>query len=300
MKKYHHIIPSIRDKVKDMPHVYYFNLDHDTDRREYMEEQFNKYKINYTRVSQSKYLKEEFESWSHLLSNPEVIENHHEKSIGSINTKGHLSNTLVHLEHFISWYENTNDEYLIIMEDDYDLRLIEYWHFTWNYLMDNIPYDWDAIQFSFEPNYKNICMFLHPRYLEEIGFGAMLLNRNYVKKMIDIAFTKDGKLITTNKKNVHKTVGTYLLHRQYSPDSFIGGTGMTYRIPLITVDSKFYRSKNYIKEQTHHFKTEKAIKYWWKNKRDDFSLNEFFTYGKPNDSAMVMDISEKNNGFSYS
>lgn len=299
MNKYNHIIPRIKDKVEHMPHVYYFNLDSDIERRNYMEEQFNLYGINYTRVSQSKYLKEDFCSWSDLLSNPKIIEEDHEKLKGRMNVKGHISNVLVHLEHFIDWYNNTNDEHLIIMEDDYDLSLIEYWHFTWKYLMSNIPYDWDAIQFSFEPNNKNVCMFLHPRYLEETGFGAMMLNRNYVKKMIDIAFNDESKLITTNKKNAHKTVGVGIFHKQYSPDSFIGGTGMTYRIPLITMSSMFYQSDNYQEEQSHHFKAEKAVKEWWKNKRDEFSLEDFFTYGKPNDSAMVVDMSDIDYGFSY-
>jgi hypothetical protein len=31
------------------------------------------------------------------------------------------------------------------MEDDTDLSLVKYWHFDWEYFMNNIPYDWDAV-----------------------------------------------------------------------------------------------------------------------------------------------------------
>lgn len=296
---YDHFIPLVKDKIRDMPHVYYFNLDQDVDRREYMESQFNEYGIRYTRVSQSKYIKEDFDSWEHLIEDPQFIKDTHDDSKGRINIKGHLANTVTHLDFFNWWINNTDDNNLIIMEDDYDLSIIEDWHFTWGYLMNNIPYDWDAIQFSFEPNNGFIHFFLHPRYLEEIGFGAMMLNRNYIQKILNIAYTFDNKLSTKNQKNIHPSAGPPLLKFQCSPDTLIGGTGMTYRIPLVTMNQKFYREEFYDKSQVHHFETERAVKEWWKNKRDEFSLEEFFTYGKPSDPAMTVNIEKKDNVVSY-
>lgn len=48
-------------KLDNFPHVYYVNLDNRTDRKQYMEDQFEYWKLNYTRISASKYLK--FLSW---------------------------------------------------------------------------------------------------------------------------------------------------------------------------------------------------------------------------------------------
>jgi hypothetical protein len=47
----------LNNKLKGIPHIYYFNLDNRTDRREWMENQFKSWNIqNYTRISGSKYL----------------------------------------------------------------------------------------------------------------------------------------------------------------------------------------------------------------------------------------------------
>jgi len=287
MKKYHHIIPSIQDKVKDMPHVYYFNLDKDIYRRDHMEEQFDRYGISYTRISQNDCLKNQFNSWKSRIDDLDTFE----KIAGTLKKQynsdlyAHTANTLVHLDLFDWWIKNTNDENLIIMEDDYDLSLIEYWHFTWGYLMDNIPYDWDAIQFSYS---YPILFFLHPRRQDQTGFGAMMLNRHYVIKLLNILLNNDKQLIIKNVSGIHPSNSCKLLFKTCSPDICFGATGVTYRIPLI--DEQIFDYHNtYIKD-------------WWKTKRDEFSLEDFFTYRKPNDNEMTIDTIKtgSKNVFSYS
>ena len=70
------------------------------------------------------------------------------------------------------------------MEDDYDLNLIEYWNFDWDYLMNRVPYDWDCIQLGFEST-EFIPFFLHPK-LRHSYFGPVVLNRDYVEKLLSI------------------------------------------------------------------------------------------------------------------
>ena len=44
------------EKLRNFPHVYYVNLDNRTDRREYMEKQFDFLRLDFTRISSSKYV----------------------------------------------------------------------------------------------------------------------------------------------------------------------------------------------------------------------------------------------------
>ena len=120
----------LNNKLKNIPHIYYFNLDNRTDRREYMETQFKKWGIeNYTRISGTEFLASKKDEWRHL-----IIDDKNYNLLVPI-----AANAISHLNFLKKWINNTDDEYLILMEDDYDLNLIEYWHFDWNYLMSRLP-----------------------------------------------------------------------------------------------------------------------------------------------------------------
>ena len=51
---------------------------------------------------------------------------------------------------FFEEWLTTGEDYLLFMEDDYDLSLMNKWHFTWDEFMSRVPYDWDSIQLGFE------------------------------------------------------------------------------------------------------------------------------------------------------
>lgn len=293
---YNHNIPTIKEKVRHMPHVYYFNLDHETDRKEYMESQLDRYGINYTRISQSKYLSKEYDSWRYKLDNPCLFDVHEVYEKGSLNRINHVASFITHLELFYDWYHNTNEDRLIIMEDDYDLSLIEQWHFTWKYLLDNLPYDWDALQFSFETSH-DIHFFLHPRFWYDSGFGAMMLSRSYVNKLLNMFYDKSNRLKTDHRNSIHPDAPMPPANRNLlSNDNCIGGTGVTYRLPLVTMNYEMQRNDKIENNQSwiHHFYCEQITKKWWKHSRDKFSLDDFFMYGKPNDYLMTVKVNEQN------
>jgi hypothetical protein len=126
----------LENKLRGFPHVYYFNLDQKTDRKKYMETQFDRWGIEYTRMSSNIYSIWNYDDWT------------------TNKVTGDKSDTdqrlyapaMMHFELFKRWLHDTDEEYILVMEDDYDLSLIEYWHFDWNYLMSKLPYDWDCIQ----------------------------------------------------------------------------------------------------------------------------------------------------------
>ena len=178
-----------------------------------------------------------------------------------------------------NWLETTNDQYLILMEDDYDLSLIQYWHFDWKYLMNNIPYDWDCIQLGYE-SWKHIKFFLHPKD-ETSWWGPVLINRHYAEKLIKLHYIKD-KYLLIRKYGIAEHSTKY---RVLGLDDSICRLGKIYQLPLITQNPILD-----IIPKESHFICRDAYYDWWQNQRDNYSLGEFFSYGKPNDCNMTFNV----------
>lgn len=265
---------NIEKKLNQIPTIYYFNLDQDVERRDYMLSQFDYFKIkNIQRVSGSQFLANEIHTWK-------------DKLIGTYkyDLDYHVANFVTHINFFKNWLKNTNEEYLIIMEDDYDLSLIDYWHFSWEYFMNNLPANWDCIQLGYEhPEYIIFCLHFKPP-LDHL-FGPCLLNRNFVKKLVKIYYN-NGKFLLNNKLGFSKE---FSIACPYSVDTAIIGDGITYRVPLITTNFDLCRPerKNIL---SWHKSVIETYYYWWKNKRDNFSLDDFFTYAHRNVENMAQPV----------
>lgn len=265
---------NLQDKLKGLPTIYYTNLDYRTDRRKYMETQFDYWGINnYHRISSSKYLSTEEYKWEHLVVDEFL-------SFGS----AAVANSITHIEMIKNWLETTNEPYMIMMEDDYDLSLIEYWNFDWEYLMNNIPENWDCIQLGFE-NRDIIPFFLHP-VQHNHGFGPCMINRTYAKKLIKIHYVEDK--FKLNLKINHKNLS--YAESYGTVDIFIPNGGITYSIPLIT-NTNLGSDYNLIgTPRPWFFKCKKLYYDWWQNEHHKFILEDFFTYGKPNDYEMIKKV----------
>jgi len=268
----------IHPKLRGMPHIYYINLEKEIIRKEWMETQFSKFGIkNFTRINASKYLKEEFDEWSKdIIHHPEFYRKEHHKSV---------SVSVSHLETIRIWLETTNNDYMIIMEDDIDLRLVHYWHFDWEYLMNNIPKDWDGVQLMYNSNYKIYC-FLHVKQSNSFN-GPLLINKNYAKKLVSLYYS-DGKYNLLRKlSDVSLAMGNTVSDSFYvvDVDNFMGFHGKVYQLPLFTQNTDLDRI-----QRDHHIKSRRAHLIWWTQMRDMFTLEEFFRYNKPNDDKMTLTI----------
>jgi hypothetical protein len=288
---------NLKDKLKGLPKIYYFNLDERPDRKEYTESQYDHYKIkNYVRHSMSKYQHDNFEEWKDkLILNDIKI---------SSRPNFHIIECAVvlsYLEFFKDWLETTDEENMLLMEDDYDLSYIDYWHFDWEYLMNHIPFDWDCIQLSFE-NTNRIPCFLNP-VLPDHAMGAAVVNRRYVEKIVKI-MTTDGKFdLTKRVSNYRRTqmLNHSSLHdnkwRQpnMSIDYIMTHCGKTYCLPLIVQSTKIGSfSENILREDFPGlYFADRAVRIWWTKLRDRFSLEDFFMYGKPNDFFITSENIDK-------
>ena len=275
---------NLKNKLETIPEIYYINLDNRKDRKEYMESQFEHWGIKkYKRISGTKYLSSKMNEWQYLLSNEKKY----------VPVPHMVANFITHLEMIKDWLETTSDPYFIMMEDDYDLSLIEYWNFDWKYLIEHIPFDWDCVQLGYE-SFNNIHFFLHPK-VPGTFFGACLINRFYAQKLIRLYVNK-GKFVIDNEiNNVHhlktkKAIG--------SVDYSICENGKVYCIPLIPQNPHFESFESFHKRSyenwEHTYKTYELYHDWWKNHHHKFSLDDFFTYGKPNDYKMTKKVKMEN------
>jgi hypothetical protein len=282
----------LNNKLKNMPKIYYMNLDERPDRKNYIESQFDELKINNSeRYSVSKYRVENFEDWELLLS--------HKLNVNSSLDIMWAASTITYLNLIEDWLIKTTDKYAIIIEDDYDLLMSKYWHFDWEYLMNNIPYDWDIVQLSYENPHIYPC-FLHPT-MDSSGAGALLINRHFAEKLIRLHKIDDKYCIDKNKNKMSsyywRNQGELPNLQEFLVIDYLLKMGRSYSIPLIysSVDwGKRYELNNIDADQYKIFKQcEYACKYWWIKLRDKFTLDEFFSYGKPNDKYITFNATKK-------
>lgn len=282
------------DKLKGIPKVYYRNLDSRQDRREYMESQLDYWGIEYQRISSSKYTPKNYDEWKDLvILNPDwnYLRDYFPYDFGEVRYQRDLVEICImmtQLDSIKAWLETTDDETMILMEDDHDLSMLEYMHFDWEYLMNHIPYDWDVIQFEVT-NEIGIPCFLHPT-IDKSWTGPMMINRQYASKLIKLHYI-DGKF------NFNQKLGSYKWTKiadnpSLVPDYIISKNGKGYSIPLIYLNPDFNSfdidiERKDLREFYQHIK--ELYHNWWKNLRDNYTLEEFFTYGKPNDLVLKVE-----------
>lgn len=262
---------NLYDKFAGVPTFYYFNSDSNTPLKDHMERNLINLKVkNYKRISTSKYTNANVSEWKDLLLN-------RSKYKLPIATAAY---SITILESLKDWYENTEEESLIISRDTIDFGLVQYFHFDWEFLMSKLPYDWDCFMMGFE-NINYIPFYLH-QIMPAHTFNTALLNRRYVRKLIKLHCV-DGKYNLSNL-SANKSFG---LHSG-TPDYFIGHCGKTYCLPMFPSHTDFFTktSKKY-----QLVKGCRLAHYdWWRNDKKRHGMEDIFTYGKPNDKGMLKKV----------
>lgn len=161
-------------KLKNLQPIFWINIDSDIHRCEYMENQFSKYSIDAKRISAYDGREDDLSDYLHGSYPGYGISS---KEIGC---------TISHLKSLKYWIDNYDTEYAIICEDDLDITTCEYWNFTWDEFLKNLPPEWDCIQTSAINgwNYKSEVQ-LHKRYIEEWSTSSYLIKRNYAEKIVN-------------------------------------------------------------------------------------------------------------------
>ena len=262
---------NLNDKFAGIPTFYYFNSDSNTPLNDHMERNLINLKVkNYQRVSTSKYTNSNVSEWKDLLID-------RSKYKLPIATAGFSISILEMLK---DWYENTEEETLIISKDTIDFGLVKHFNFDWNFLMSKLPYDWDCFIMGFE-NLNYIPFYLH-QIMPAHTFNVALLNRRYVKKLIRLHCVGDKYNLSNFSAN--KNFG---LHSG-TPDYFIGHCGKTYCFPMFPNHTDFFskKTKKYVLVKGCRL----AYYDWWRGDMKRFGMQDIFTYGKPNDKGMIKKV----------
>lgn len=271
----------LENKLKGLPMIYYVNLDHRTDRKEWMETQFSDWGItNYHRVCASKYDVSKYDEWKDIVVEEGILE-----------CISLMSTAVNNIETIVNWYDAHPSETCIMMEDDLSLGTIKYWNFDWTYFENNLPENWECVQLYFCSTYHedglSVPMFLHKRH-DAGSAAAYLINRSYAKKVKDLMY-RDGKYkLTFNDNSFHKRYSKTNIIQ----DANLFDIGITYSIPLFNLNINLGgdNQQNGNKMFPMDIICSRLIGDWWKNHHHKFSLEDFFTYGKPNDHKMTLKV----------
>lgn len=194
-------------KLKNLPPIYYLNLDGQPERKEYMEQQFKYWEIeNYTRISA-------YDGRQDDLS--EIIKGRYPDNM----TTGEIGCTTSHLKAIKYWLETSDSPYAIFMEDDVVLQTAKFWNFTWSDFASKLPYDWDVIQMAIICT-GDLHVRLHKRFINDFSTAAYMITRHHAEKLL----------------NLHVRGDRYKLDQGVKPravaDDLIYNSGNTFSIPL--------------------------------------------------------------------
>jgi len=169
------------NKLKNFPVVNYPNLIESTDRKEFMEQQLEKYGL-----TGNAYATERYETFQ---NNIEIM-----SAIPLPNSNQH-GVTISFLNMMKEWYEQADEQYGLFCDDDVSFESVDYWNFTWQDVLDNLPDDWQCVQLIRLNEWNDHGLMLGNNHvmpdlkLKRAGYydwgTSFICKRSYVKKVLD-------------------------------------------------------------------------------------------------------------------
>jgi hypothetical protein len=240
-------------KLQGLPAIYWLNLDADTDRRFYMEEQFKYWDVNnHTRISG--YDAREDDASEHLKGR--IPDNVSQTELGCC---------MSHLKAIKHFYEETDDEYCMILEDDVDFSTVKYWNFTWQEFSGLLPYDWDCIQMTAITT-GDIHVKLHLKYVNDFSAAAYLISRHHAAKLMKHHIRGDKYKLDNGVKP-----------RAVSEDTILE-TGKTYTIPIFLYNIALGSTIHAEHIGVFHKGPHDALSGYWQHQGTEVDIREWMNY----------------------
>lgn len=240
-------------KLRNLPPIYYLNLDSQPERKEYMEEQFKYWEIeNYTRISG-------YDGRESDLS--EILSGRYPENV----TYGEIGCSTSHLKAINHWYNTSNSPYAIIMEDDCDIDVAKYWNFTWDEFFSKVPYCWDVLQLAI------ICtgvihVPIHNHFVNDFSTACYIITRHHAEKLI----------------KHHVRGEKYKLDNGIKPrpvaDDLIYNAGITYSTPLFLYNLNLGSTIHPDHIDVFHRQSYNAILNFWKVDGPKLSVEQIVNY----------------------
>ena len=269
------------NKLKGLPPIFYLNMDHRTERKEHLENEFSKWGItDYTRVSANRFHTSKINEWGRKLDL-------------MLLAPSDASIVMNEFWTFIDWYNSGISENMLLIQDDLALDLIEYWPFDWNTLYKNLPYNWDIIQFYYCHN-EFLNMHLSPQIGESSSAACILINRNFVEKLMQMHLQPDGSFKLSN------SLRDISIPREcYSSDDWlIYQVGKSYTLPILCLNQRLATRPDNRQEasENEEMYDEVVAQYhnklydilattitrkWWESSSKKYSADDILSWGSP-------------------
>jgi len=205
------------------------------------------------------------------------ISNIHENSKGP---------TTSHLLTIKNWLESSEDQYVLIMEDDISLETINYWNFNFSEFVESLPQDWECVQLScIRESFDNLEIKTRLRLNSDWGCQAYLIKREYAKKLISKYYISDTHFNLDNfNAKIQVSPGEYTTYDLFPivENILFEGAGVVYNMPLFIEDINTNTSFSQSNDQIH-ISSYNHILSWWKNegyKKEVLEINNH-TYKDP-------------------
>jgi GR25 family glycosyltransferase involved in LPS biosynthesis len=240
-------------KLENFGPLYCINLDGQPERWKYMESQFKYWKIeDYTRISA-------YDGREDDLS--DIIKGKYPEMMSS----GEIGCVTSHLKAINYWYNNSDSPYAIIMEDDCDLSVVNYWNFTWKDFISKVPYCWDVIQLAIICT-GDIHVQIHNRFVNDFSTACYVITRHHAKKLLDF----------------HTRGEKYKLDNGVKPrpvaDDLIYNSGITYACPLLLYKIELGSSIHPEHVDIFHKNSYEGILNFWKNSGCQMNLDDIIRF----------------------
>ena len=243
------------NKFEGFPTVHYISLEESVDRRDNLHNWFQKYNIK----DYVPHLFKRFEEYNYEIIGPLV-------NLLNTHSKGCI---ISHFSLLKELYENNDDEYFLIVEDDLSLESVEYWNFTWKNFYDNLPKDWNCIQMVIIREYESNEYYFEKRREYDWCAAAYLIKRDYIKNILDLYY-QSRDLIFNLDINFTPVLEYLLFSNQDNIYSF----------PLFLEDCYNVKSTSAINgdieplEGDNHYRSYNDAITWWKNKGTHLKINQ--------------------------
>jgi len=158
-------------KLEGIPEIYYINLDDKLDRREYMEGQFSYWGIEkFTRISAHDGREDDLSG---------ILKGRYPEKV----TSGEIGCLTSHLKALKHWLETSDEDILMVMEDDCDLEVVKHWPFTWKEFQRCLPYDFDVVQLAII-NPQQVTVKMHKRHVNDFSTACYIITRHHAQKLV--------------------------------------------------------------------------------------------------------------------
>lgn len=167
---------TIEEKLKNLPRIYVTSAEKNECRREVLRSHFYSFGI---------------ENYSFFITTPEQDSKREitGDKTDKLDPRMHLV-TAAYLEAIRHWYETTDEEYALFLEDDIWFETARYWNFTWSDFVNHLPKDWGCVHLGsiwhMHPSWSYTQLSNEIVKSSSTDSALMsLIKRPYAKKLID-------------------------------------------------------------------------------------------------------------------